>query len=185
MLRRILLLVLAILIAVGVWTWVMTVKALDAQKTIQARFDDVVKYYVQMGNDYVQPLAALPELPEAEKAALEVIVNDLGTLDATRNIEARYGQLLAVQQKMMQMFGAGSGTSLLLSADPHFFDWNMNATSRGKASVVVLGYNQALSAYIQSRNNIVGNVVEQWSKWPFRDVLGTDGKTSGTSEVRF
>lgn len=184
MLRRIILIVIVIIIAVGIWFWFTANEVIRSERDVEAKFNDIVTYYVQMNKQYVNPLAQIPSLPDAERISLEKISQDLSSLGGAGGTDDRYKQLLVSQQAIIQYFSV-PGINELVSADPHYSEWNTNATSRGEASALILNYNQSLARYNAQRNTVVGKLMTNWTKWPYPEYLSPDGKTATSSIIRF
>lgn len=183
MLRRIFIILVVVIIALVVWLWVSMAKVLDSERSVAAKFNAVVTYYVDMGQRYVAPLLQNPSLSEAERKSLEEVEQDLAALGSAKEINQKYSLLLSAQKKTINFF-TGGNIDELTTADPKYVEWNTNATGRGQASLLVLEYNQALLRYNNSSQTLAGKLLQYWPRWQFHDYLGIDGKTQTTIEVR-
>ncbi|MFA5800061.1 MAG: hypothetical protein WC840_03830 [Candidatus Peribacteraceae bacterium] len=183
MLRRFLIVLLVVIVAIAVWVWMSTEKVLSSERSVAAKFSEIVTHYVGMGRQYVTPLSQLSSLPESDLKGLEEIAQDLAALGNAGGIQQKYALLLVAQKRTIDFFTSG-GLSEVLVMDPRFTEWNTNATSRGKASVLVLEYNQELQRYLNGMETIAGKLLQYWPRWQFHEFLGIDGKMQTLIEVR-
>lgn len=183
MFRRVLIVLFIIVVAIAIWVWMSTEKVLSSERSVAAKFSEIVTHYVDMGRQYVTPLSQLSSLPESDRRGLEEIAQDLVSLGNAGGIQQKYALLLVAQKRTIDFFTSG-GLSDVLVTDPRYMEWNTNATSRGKASVLVLEYNQALQRYLNGMETIVGKLLQYWPRWQFHEFLGIDGKTQTLIEVR-
>jgi len=183
MLRRILIILFIIVVAIAIWLWMSTENVLSSERSVAAKFSEIVTHYVDMGRQYVTPLSQFSSLPESDLKGLEEIARDLAALGNAGGIQQKYNLLLVAQKRTIDFFTSG-GLSDALVTDSRYIEWNTNATSRGKASVLVLEYNQALQRYNNGMETIAGKLLQYWPRWQFHEFLGIDGKTQTIVEVR-
>ena len=184
MLRRIGIILLIILIGIGIWLWITASKALQAEKDLEARFNDVTQFYVGLNQQYVLPLSGLSTITPSEQQSLAKISADLDALAKNTKVKERIDALLLAQHDIIQFF-TGSVLSEFLISDPRYVHWNNDSTNRGMASTLVFDYNQALITYKARNSGIIKHILRAWPTWPNPNLLGINGETQETTRIDF
>ncbi len=184
MLRRFLIILAVVLVALGIWAWMSASSIIRAERDLEAKFNAVVTHYVDMKLSYVDPLLRLSSITEQDKAVLTKIGDDLSALATANGVDAKHQQLLASQRSIIQAFTSGV-LSEKITIDPHYLEWNTQASNSGKASDLILQYNRALNVYNVGMRSVIGSLMKHLTKWTNTEYISIDGKTTDGTIVSF
>jgi hypothetical protein len=159
-------------------------RVVKAENDVVARFDELVRYYVDMGPTYITPVMGHSDLAEGDRARLAELQQSLQTLSAMPSRDEQFEELRIVQKKMLGFFA----TTILpesMSADPQYQQWSKNATNFGEASTLLKNYNDALGLYNALSKSSAGKLVTAWRSWNHHQYLSVSGELEETPQVSF
>ena len=181
---RIFLVAAVIFAGLAIWVWFAAHQIVQLQRNVDARFHLVVQYYVDMRQEYVDPLQNLPGITDDDLRGLKSISAHLSDLATTQSSDDQYDKLLAVQHEMIAFF-TKPGMSEILTTDVHYSQWNTGATNSGQSSLLLNEYNQALMEYNVAMKSAIGRVMLYWPHWNHPEYISVDGKTQKATLIKF
>lgn len=173
-----------LLVVIIVWLYLGMSRVVKAENDVVARFDELVRYYVDMGPTYLSPIMGHSDLAEGDRMRLAELQQSLQALGVMSNRDEQFEALRTIQKKMLGFFA----TTILpesMSANPQYLQWGKNATNFGEASALLKKYNDALGLYNALSKSSAGKLVTVWRSWNHHLYLSVNGELEETPQVSF
>ena len=182
--RRLLILLSFVLLGLVFWLYISASKIFKAKADVQQKYQAVITAYIDMGPAYIDPLRNIHDLSRSDQDELKSISDHLKEFAQQKDMKKQYDLLLSFQHEIISFF-ASSGKGDSLTSDPHYLEWNTNASNRGNVSLIIQEYDQALSNYNGLTTGVVGHFLDQRSHWEYNNYLSVNGTTQVETKIHF